>query len=77
MSYQTPTLKYQSFFGSYIRPKNVKNSSQVKSNSKRKINQLEDFNIDKLIEIGDNCSDKWKNILSFGKKIKSIKNKIK
>ena len=77
MSYQTPTLKYQSFFGSYIRPKNVKNSSQAKSISKRKINQLEDFNIDKLIEIGDNCSDKWKRILSFGKKIKSIKNKNK
>ena len=77
MSYQTPTLKFQSFFGSYTRPKNVKNSSQDQSNSKRKINQLEDFNIDKLIEIGDNCSDKWKNILSFGKKIKSIKNKIR
>ena len=76
MSYQTPTLKFQSFFGSYTRPKNVKNNNQAKSTSKRKINQLEDFNIDKLIEIGDNFSNKFRNILSFGKKIKNIKNKF-
>ena len=72
LSYQTPTLKFQSFFGSYTRPKYIKNSSQAKSTSKIKKNQLEDFNIDKLIEIGDN-SKKWKNLLSFGKKINNIK----
>ena len=76
LSYQTPTLKFQSFFGSYTRPKHIKNSSQAKSTSKIKKNQLEDFNIDKLIEIGDN-SKKWKNILSFGKKINNIKKKNK
>jgi hypothetical protein len=76
LSYQTPTLKFQSFFGSYTRPKHIKNSSQGKSTSKIKKNQLEDFNIDKLIEIGDN-SKKWKNILSFGKKINNIKKKNK
>ena len=74
-SYQTPTLKYQSFFGSYTMQKS-KNNNQAKSTSKRKINQLEDFNIDKLIEIGDNFG-KMKNILSFGKKINNIKNKNK
>ena len=74
-SYQTPTLKYQSFFGSYTMKK-PKNNNQAKSTSKRKINQLEDFNIDKLIEIGDNFG-KMKNILSFGKKINNIKNKNK
>ena len=74
--YQTPTLKFQSFFGSYTRPKYIKNNSQVKSISKIKKNQLEDFNIDKLIEIGDD-SKKWKNILSFGKKINNIKKQNK
>ena len=78
LSYQTPTLKFQSFFGSYMRPKHIKNNNaQAKSTSKLKTNQLEDFNIDKLIEIGDNFSNKMKNILSFGKKIKNIKNKNK
>ena len=75
-SYQTPTLKFQSFFGSYTRAKNPK-ISQAKSTSKRKTNQLEDFNIDKLIEIGDNHSNNLKHILSFGKKINKIKNKNK
>ena len=74
--YQTPTLKFQSFFGSYTRPNHIKNNSQVKPISKIKKNQLEDFNIDKLIEIGDD-SKKWKNILSFGKKINNIKKQNK
>ena len=77
LSYQTPTLKFQSFFASYMRPKHIKENTQSKSTSKIKKNQLEDFNIDKLIEIGDNFSNKWKNILSFGKKIKNMKNKNK
>ena len=77
LSYQTPTLKFQSFFGSYTKPTHFKNNNQTKSTSKIKKNQLEDFNIDKLIEIGDNFSNKWNNILSFGKKIKNIKNKHK
>ena len=76
-SYQTPTLKFQSFFGSYTRQKDPKSNNQAKSTSKRIINQLEDFNIDKLIEIGDNHSDNLKHILSFGKKINKIKNKNK
>ena len=75
-SYQTPTLKFQSFFGSYTRAKNPK-ITQAKSTSKRKANQFEDFNIDKLIEIGDNKSKNLKHILSFGKKINKIKNKNK
>ena len=77
LSYQTPTLKFQSFFGSYTTKEKPKNNNQCKSTSKRKINQLEDFNIDKLKEIGDNISGKMKNILSFGKKINNIKNKNK
>ena len=48
--YQTHTLKYQSFFGSF---NGSKNSHMAKSTSKIKTNQLNDFNIDKLIEIGD------------------------
>ena len=48
--YQTHTLKYQSFFGSF---NSSKNSHIAKSTSKIKTNQLNDFNIDKLIEIGD------------------------
>ena len=77
LSYQTPTLKLQSFFGSYTKKNHPKNNNnQAKSISKRKINQLEDFNIEKLIEIGDNFS-KMKSILSFGKKINNIKNKNK
>ena len=51
-----------------MRPKHLKENVQAKSTSKIKKNQLEDFNIDKLIEIGDNFSNKWKKILSFGKK---------
>ena len=77
LSYQTPTLKFQSFFGSFTKSKNSKNNSQTKSQDKPKKNQLEDFNIDKLIEIGDNYSKKLIPILSFGKKVKCIKNKMK
>ena len=77
LSYQTPTLKFQSFFGSFTNSKNPKNTCQSKSKDKQKKNQLEDFNIDKLIEIGDNYSKKLIPILSFGKKVKCIKNKMK
>ena len=76
LSYQTPSLKFQSFFGSFTRPKHIKNN-QSKSTSKIKKNQLENFNIDKLIEIGDSCNNKLKSILSFGRKINNIKNKNK
>ena len=74
--YQTPTLKFQSFFGSFMRPK-LKKHNKTKSTSKNKINQLKDFNIDKLIEIGDNTENKFKNILSFGKNLMNIKNQSK
>lgn len=73
--YQAPTLKFQSFFGSFMRPKMDKNSNLSKSTSKCRVNQLEDFNIEKLKEIGDNKSNKWNNILAFGNKIKSLKKK--
>jgi len=73
--YQTPTLKFQSFFGSFMQPKKTKYLNQAKSTSKSRVNQLNDFNIEKLIEIGDNKSNKFGNILSFGKKIKSLKNR--
>ena len=75
--YQAPTLKFQSFFGSFMQPKKTKNLNQAKSTSKSRVNQLHDFNIEKLIEIGDNKSNKFGNILSFGKKIKSLKNRHK
>jgi len=75
--YQAPMLKFQSFFGSFMGPKIAKNSNQAKSTSKSRVNQLKDFNIEKLIEIGDNNDNKWNNILSFGKKIQSIKNRHK
>ena len=56
-----------------MRPK-LNKKNQNKSTSKSKINQLQDFNIDKLIEIGDNTeNNKYKNILSFGKRLKRIK----
>ena len=75
--YKTPTLKFQSFYGSFTRQNNSRNLNQVKSTSKRTINQIQDFNIDKLIEIRDNQGNKWKNILSFGNKIKDIRNILK
>ena len=81
--YQTHTLKYQSFFGSF---NCTKNSRVAKSTSKLKINQLNDFNIDKLIEIGDKYANLKKPVLPLGKimnnniiynnKIKHYKNKI-
>ena len=62
--YQTNTLKSQSFFGS------IKASKRVsKSTSKMKINQLNDFNIDKLIEIGDKYVNLKKPILPLGEKM--------
>ena len=77
-SYKAPTLKFQSFFGSFTKPIHTKNKSQTKSNSKLKKNHLEDFNIDKLIEIGDSYeNNNMKNIMSFGQRITSIKNKMK
>jgi hypothetical protein len=81
--YQTHTLKYQSFFGSFYC---TKNSRVNKSTSKLKINQLNDFNIEKLIEIGDKYANLKKAVLPLGKimnnniiyniKIKKRKNKI-
>ena len=76
--YQTHTLKYQNFFGSF----NCNNPKKIKkSTSKRKINQLNDFNIDKLIEIGDKYVNMQKPVLPLGKimnnNILFFKNKIK
>ena len=65
LSYQTPTLKFQSFFASYMRPKHIKENTQSKSTSKIKKNQLEDFNIDKLKEIGDKLDIKYLNKTSL------------
>ena len=62
--YQTHTLKYQSFFGSF---NCSKNSHMAKSTSKIKTNQLNDFNIDKLIEIGDRYANQCKPVLPLGK----------
>ena len=62
--YQTHTLKYQSFFGSF---NGSKNSRVAKSNSKINANQLNDFNIDKLIEIGDKYVKFGKPVLPLGK----------
>ena len=63
--YQTRTLKYQNqnenFFGSF------------KSLSKKRIKEINDFNIDKLIEIGDKIMHS--NIL-YLKKIKKNKYQI-
>ena len=76
--YQTHTLKYQNFFGSF----NCNNPKKIKKSiSKRKINQLNDFNIDKLIEIGDKYVNMQKPVLPLGKimnnNILFFKNKIK
>ena len=62
--YQTHTLKYQSFFGSFNCNKKEK---MKKSISKKKINQLNDFNIDKLIEIGDKYANLHQPVLPLGK----------
>ena len=83
--YQTHTLKYQSFFGSF---NGLKNSRVTKSSSRLRVNQLNDFNIDKLIEIGDKYVNLKKPVLPLGRimnnnilyynknRIKHIKNKI-
>ena len=82
--YQTNSLKYQSFFGSFS---SLKHSKQAKSTSRINVNQLEDFNIDKLIEIGDKYANLCvpvlplgkrmnNNIIYFGNKIKNFRNKI-
>ena len=51
--YQTRTLKYQNqnknFFGAF----NIKREHMIKSLPKKRIKEINDFNIDKLIEIGD------------------------
>ena len=76
--YQTHTLKYQNFFGSF----NVDKKYKIKKSiSKKKINQLNDFNIDKLKEIGDKYVNMKKPVLPLGKimnnNILFFKNKIK
>lgn len=82
--YQTNSLRHQSFFGSF---NSLKHSIQTKSSSRIKINQLKDFNIDKLIEIGDKYVNMCKpilplgkimndNIIYFGNRIKLNKSKI-
>jgi len=82
--YQTNSLKHQSFFGSF---NSLKHSKQAKSTSRINVNQLEDFNIDKLIEIGDKYANLCEpvlplgkimnnNIIYFGNKIKNFRNKI-
>ena len=71
--YQTRTLKYQNqnenFFGSFI----IKKEQMIKSLSKKRIKEINDFNIDKLIEIGDKIMHS--NILCL-KKIKKNKYQI-
>ena len=72
---RTTNFEYekQNYYLKYdMRPK--KKICQAKSTSKCKVSQLKDFNIEKLIEIGDNEGNKWQNILSFGKKIQDLKN---
>ena len=73
--YQSSTLKYQSFFGSFNGTKNSKSTSKIK------VNQLNDFNIDKLIEIGDKYINLCKPILPLGEtmnnNILNYKNRIK
>jgi hypothetical protein len=73
LSHQIPTLKFQSFY----KEKPNKISNKAKSNSKIRNTHLEEYNLDKLIEIGDNYENKMIPILSFGKKVKNIKKKIK
>jgi len=76
-SHQIPTLKYQSFYGCFNGEIPNKISNKAKSNSKIKNIHLEEYNLDKLIEIGDNYENKMIPILCFGKKVKNIKKKIK
>ena len=74
---KTPVSKTQRFFGTHRKVNNDDEEKKElnKTLSKRKRLQFEDYNIEKLIEIGDNTSNKYKNLLSFGKKINSIRNK--
>ena len=70
-------LKYHKFFWTDNGNKNTRVS---KSTSKLKINQLNDFNIDKLIEIGDKYVNLHKPVLPLGKRMNSkimYYNKIK
>ena len=76
--YQARTLKYQSFFGTF----NCDKKEQIKKSfSRKKINQLNDFNIDKLIEIGDKYANKHQPVLPLGKILNNniifFQNKIK
>jgi hypothetical protein len=73
LSHQIPTLKFQSFYEE--NPNKI--SHKAKSNSKIKNFHLEEYNLDKLIEIGDNYENKMIPILSFGKKVKNIKKENK
>lgn len=73
LSYQQPTFKFQSFYGE--QPDKIVN--KAKSNSKIKNIHLDEYNIDKLIEIGDNYENKMIPILSFGKKVRNIKKRMK
>ena len=75
LKYQTHTLNYQNqnqnqnFFGAFI----IKKGQMVKSLSKKRIKEINDFNIDKLIEIGDKIMNS--NILCL-KNIKKNKYRI-
>ena len=62
--YQTNSLRHQSFFGSF---NSLKHSKQAKSTSRINVNQLKDFNIDKLIEIGDKYANLCEPVLPLGK----------
>ena len=77
LSHKIPTLKFQSFYGCFNEEKPNKINNKAKSNSKIRNTHLEEYNLDKLIEIGDNYENKMIPILSFGKKVKNIKKKIK
>ena len=76
--YLAQTLKNQKFFGSFNN-NNSKEGKMVKSSSKTKINQLNDFNIDKLKEIGDKYANLYKPVLPLEKNMNNILhiNKIK
>ena len=62
--YKTHTLKYQSFFGTF---NSTKPEQKIKSLSRKRINEIKDFNIDKLIEIGDKYANMRHPGLPLGK----------
>ena len=62
--YKTHTLKYQSFFGTF---NSTKPEQKMKSLSRKRINEIKDFNIDKLIEIGDKYANMCHPGLPLGK----------